>query len=171
MAGDPSARRCGGPLPRGNAARSRDQLREDLGRRSFSRLHCAVHVSVPDRGGLGTGPVQGADRGTQGTTEFGPAAGHHQAAVTTAGPLLLRPDALDEALGLRRLRAEETGVAGENGVATLGRRSPSPLARQPALEEAESTPGLPSGGELSKTMRAGPSSLAAWPERPSSRQK
>jgi hypothetical protein len=109
---------------------------------AFAGLDGAVHVAVPDRGGLGAGPVERADRGAQGAAVFGPAAGRHQAAVAATGPLLLGPDALDEALGAGRPLTEEAGVAGEDRRLSLARVAGTPLARQPPLEKAEQDAGV-----------------------------
>src|SRR4051812_1425737 len=71
---------------------------------TLTRLHRAVHVAVPDGGGLGAGPVDRPDRRSQRVSEARPGAGRHVAAVAAAGPLLLGPAALDEVGGFRRLR-------------------------------------------------------------------
>src|SRR6188472_2862510 len=110
---------------------------EDLGGGPFARAYGTVHVAVPNSRSLCAGPVERADRRSQGAAVFGPAAGGHQAAIAAARPLLPRPNPLDEALRSRCPLAEEAGVAGEDRLAPLGRRSRPPLTCQAPLEETE----------------------------------
>src|SRR5262245_52556542 len=73
--------------------------RERLGGGRLAGADGAVHVPAPDRGDLGTGPVDRADRLAQRRAVLGPRAGRHVAAVAPARPLLLGPEALDIGLG------------------------------------------------------------------------
>src|SRR5689334_15276454 len=83
---------------------------EGLGGGAFAARERAVHVAIPYGGGLGSGPVDAADRLAQRGTELGPHARREVRAVTTSRPLLGRPVSFDE---VDRLRRALTEIAGE----------------------------------------------------------
>src|SRR5205823_7524431 len=99
-------------------------LREHLCRRSLARAHRAVHVSVPNRGGLGAGPVNQADRLAERLTVGSPHAGREDPAVAATGELLPSPQHLDIAVDpsehSARVAAEVPGEAVNHRRIALG---------------------------------------------------
>src|SRR6266516_4112566 len=151
---------CRTPVP--NATRSarprqrRLERREDLGGGPLTGLDRSIHVAVPDGRGLRPGPVERSDRGAQGLPEPGPAAGRHVAAVAAAGPLLVGPYALDEALGTAGPIAEEPREPTQDGLPPPRRREAPVLPRAPPLQEPDQHTGRPARrrvveGQLGRT--------------------
>src|SRR5437867_3382674 len=110
---------------------------EDLGRGALARLHRAVHVAAPLGGGLGTGPVNRADRLAQRVAVARPHAGCEVGAVAAARPLLLRPVELDVVAGVGRAWAEEAHERVDHRLPAFGERHARQAPGLVALEEAE----------------------------------
>ena len=112
---------------------------------ALARAHGAVHVAVPERRGLGAGPVDAIGGLADGAAVVEQDAGRGEADRAAARPDLLLPVGDVEGGRVGGLRAEVVAEVLQHVAAQIVARGAQALARRARLDEGHEDPGLARG--------------------------